>query len=162
MITKECLLLSVFVLLATALFQNPIETKSCNDKDTTKMERFSIVSDSGINERAVLSDSSLSEDSFSDEEIVSRYMAAMINEAARVLDEGIAMRPLDIDVVLLYGYGFPRWRGGPMHTADQRGLETVLADIQRYAEQDDHFWQPAPLLTKLVEQGRNFDSLNHS
>lgn len=100
--------------------------------------------------------------SFSDEEIVSRYMAAMINEAARVLNEGIAMRPLDIDVVLLYGYGFPRWRGGPMHTADQRGLETVLADIQRYAEQDDHFWQPAPLLTKLVEQGRNFDSLNHS
>lgn len=100
--------------------------------------------------------------SFTDDEIVSRYMAAMINEAARVLEEGIARRPLDIDVVLLYGYGFPRWRGGPMHAADQRGLSAVLADIHRYAEEDDHFWQPAPLLTQLVEQERPFDSLNHS
>ncbi|ASJ73137.1 3-hydroxyacyl-CoA dehydrogenase NAD-binding domain-containing protein [Granulosicoccus antarcticus] len=98
---------------------------------------------------------------FTDEEIVSRYMAAMINEGARVLEEGIAQRPLDIDVVLLYGYGFPRWRGGPMHTADQRGLKAVLADIQRFAEEDDHFWQAAPLLEKLVEQDSNFASLNH-
>ena len=97
---------------------------------------------------------------FTDEEIVCRYMAAMVNEGARVLEEGIANRPLDIDVVLLYGYGFPRWRGGPMHAADQRGLESVLADIHRFAEEDDHFWQAAPLLKKLVEQGRNFASLN--
>ena len=99
---------------------------------------------------------------FTDEEIVRRYMAAMVNEAARVLDEGIAQRPLDIDVVLLYGYGFPRWRGGPMHAADQRGLDVILADINRFAEEDDHFWQVAPMLKTLVEQDRDFNSLNIS
>jgi len=97
---------------------------------------------------------------FTDEEIVRRYMAAMVNEAARLLDEGIAQRPSDIDVVLLYGYGFPRWRGGPMHAADERGLDTVLGDINRFSKQDDHFWQPAPLLKQLVEQERPFASLN--
>lgn len=99
---------------------------------------------------------------FTDEEIVCRYMAAMVNEAARELEEGIALRPSDIDVVLLYGYGFPRWRGGPMHAADVLGLDTVLDDINRFAAEDDHFWQPAPLLKKLVEQKSNFASLNNS
>jgi 3-hydroxyacyl-CoA dehydrogenase len=97
---------------------------------------------------------------FSDDEIVRRYMAAMINEAARVLDDGIALRPLDIDVVLLYGYGFPRWRGGPMHTADQMGLSRILSDIQSFALEDEFFWQAAPLLTRLVEEDRDFNSLN--
>ena len=97
---------------------------------------------------------------FSDEEIVRRYMAAMINEAARVVEEGIATRPLDVDVVLLYGYGFPRWRGGPMHTADDIGLAKVLKDIELFAEQDDFFWQPAPLLQRLVAEGRGFSSIN--
>lgn len=97
---------------------------------------------------------------FTDDEIVRRYMAALINEAAKVLEEGIALRPLDIDVVLLYGYGFPRWRGGPMHTADQIGLAKIVADIQSFAMEDDFFWQAAPLLTQLVEQGRDFSSLN--
>ena len=99
---------------------------------------------------------------FTDDEIVARYMAAMVNEGARVLAEGIALRPLDIDVVLLYGYGFPRWRGGPMHAADQRGLDAVLADIHRFAREDDHFWQAAPLLEKLAAQGNNFASLNNT
>ncbi|MFT5893346.1 MAG: 3-hydroxyacyl-CoA dehydrogenase [bacterium] len=97
---------------------------------------------------------------FCDDEIVRRYMAAMINEAARVLEEGIALRPLDIDVVLLYGYGFPRWRGGPMHTADQIGLPGILSDIQSFALEDDYFWQAAPLLTRLVEESLDFNSLN--
>lgn len=97
---------------------------------------------------------------FSDDEIVRRYMAAMINEAARVLEEGIALRPLDIDVVLLYGYGFPRWRGGPMFSADQIGLPKILSDIQSFALEDDYFWQTAPLLTRLVEEKRDFNSLN--
>jgi len=95
-----------------------------------------------------------------DDEIVRRFMSAMINEAAKVVEEGIALRPLDIDVVLMYGYGFPRWRGGPMHTADQNGLSTVLADIQSFALEDDFFWQTAPLLERLVEEGRDFNSLN--
>ena len=95
-----------------------------------------------------------------DQEIVDRYMAAMINEAARELEEGIALRPLDIDVTLLNGYGFPRWRGGPMHYADTVGLEKVLNDIKRLSEEDDCLWQPAPLLERLVAEGKTFADLN--
>ena len=87
-------------------------------------------------------------------------MAAMINEGARVVGEGIALRPLDVDVTLLYGYGFPRFRGGPMHYADYIGLDKVLATIEREARTDDFFWQPAPLLQRLVAEGRDFSSLN--
>ncbi len=98
--------------------------------------------------------------SFTDTEIVARYMAAMINEAARVIEEGIAQRPLDVDVTLLYGYGFPRWRGGPMHYADAEGLGSVLATIRAAAAEDPWFWRPAPLLVRLAAQRANFASLN--
>ncbi|MHC5656115.1 FAD-dependent oxidoreductase [Stappia sp. ICDLI1TA098] len=98
--------------------------------------------------------------SFSQEEIIRRYMAAMINEAARIVDEGIALRPLDVDVTLLFGYAFPRWRGGPMHYADQVGLAKVLADIHEFAKDDDFFWAPSPLLERLVAEGKTFASLN--
>jgi len=97
---------------------------------------------------------------FTPDEIMRRYMAAMINEGAKVLEDGIAMRPLDIDVTALFGYGFPRWRGGPMHWADATGLDKVLADVHAFAQEDAFFWQPAPLLGKLVAQGKNFASLN--
>ncbi len=97
---------------------------------------------------------------FSDEEIVRRYMCAMVNEAARVVGEGIARRPLDVDMTLLFGYGFPRYWGGPMKWADIQGLDKVLADIESFADEDAWFWQPAPLLTDLVAQGRTFDDLN--
>ncbi len=97
---------------------------------------------------------------FSDEAIVRRYLAAMINEAAKVLEEGIALRPLDIDVVLVHGYGFPRHRGGPLHYADTLGLAEVLAEIRRYAEEDPVFWRPAPLLVELAGRGASFASLN--
>ena len=97
---------------------------------------------------------------FTDEEIVRRYMAAMVNESAKVVGEGIARRPLDVDMTLLFGYGFPRYRGGPLKWADIVGLEGLLKDIKSYAEEDDFFWQPAPLLEKLVAEGRTFDDLN--
>ncbi len=97
---------------------------------------------------------------FSDEEIVRRYMAAMVNEAAKVVGEGIARRPLDVDMTLLFGYGFPRYHGGPLKWADLQGLPDLLADIKRYGQEDDYFWQPAPLLEKLVAEGRSFDDLN--
>ena len=97
---------------------------------------------------------------FSDEEIVRRYMTAMVNEAARVVGEGIARRPLDVDVTLLYGYGFPRYRGGPLKWADLQGLAGVLSDIRNWSQEDDYFWQPAPLLEQLVAEGRTFDDLN--
>ena len=65
-----------------------------------------------------------------------RYMAAMINEGANVVHQGIALRPLDVDVTFLYGYGFPRYRGGPMKYADTVGLATILADIREFAKED--------------------------
>jgi 3-hydroxyacyl-CoA dehydrogenase len=86
----------------------------------------------------------------------------MVNEAAKVVDEGIALRPLDVDVTLLYGYGFPRHKGGPLHHADQIGLSSILADIQALSKEEPLFWRPAPLLMKLVAEGRNFASLNQS
>jgi 3-hydroxyacyl-CoA dehydrogenase len=98
--------------------------------------------------------------SFTDEEIVSRYMAAMINEAAKIVEEGIALRPLDVDVTMIAGYGFPRWRGGPMHYADRLGLDTVLAELRRLCAEDAFFWEPSPLLVRLAGDGETFASLN--
>ena len=97
---------------------------------------------------------------FSDAEIVRRYMCAMVNEAAKVVGEGIAKRPLDVDMTLLFGYGFPRYWGGPLKWADIQGLEAVLADMESYAKEDAWFWEPAPLLKQLVADGRTFDDLN--
>ncbi|MFC4297995.1 3-hydroxyacyl-CoA dehydrogenase NAD-binding domain-containing protein [Castellaniella hirudinis] len=99
---------------------------------------------------------------FTQEDIMRRYMAAMINEAANVVHQGIALRPLDVDVAMLYGFGFPRYRGGPLHYADHVGLDVVLADIRAFAAEDPHFWKPSPLLVELVEQGRHFNDLNQS
>ena len=98
--------------------------------------------------------------SFTNEDIMRRYMAAMVNEGANVVREGIALRPLDVDVTFLYGYGFPRFRGGPMKWADMVGLEKILADIREFAKEDALFWKPSPLLVELVEKGENFESLN--
>ncbi|MFM0550808.1 3-hydroxyacyl-CoA dehydrogenase NAD-binding domain-containing protein [Paraburkholderia sediminicola] len=100
--------------------------------------------------------------SFTDEEIMRRYMAAMINEGANVVHERIALRPLDVDVTFLYGYGFPRYRGGPMKYADMVGLPKILADIREFAKEDPLFWKPSPLLVELVERGADFASLNQS
>lgn len=97
---------------------------------------------------------------FSPEEIMRRYMAAMVNEGAKVVQEGIALRPLDVDVTFISGYGFPRHRGGPMKWADMQGLDKILADIKTFEQEDPLFWKPAALLEKLVAQGQNFDSLN--
>ena len=98
--------------------------------------------------------------SFSADEIMRRYMAAMVNEGAKVVAEGIALRPLDVDVTFVAGYGFPRHRGGPMKWADMTGLPQLLADIRAFAQQDPLFWKHAPLLERVVSEGRNFDSLN--
>lgn len=99
---------------------------------------------------------------FDNPEIIRRYMAAMINEGANVVHEGIALRPLDVDITFIHGYGFPRHRGGPLKYADQYGLPQVLTDIREFAEQDPLFWKPSPLLLELVEREANFDSLNHA
>ena len=93
-------------------------------------------------------------------EIVDRYMAAMINEASRVVGEGIAQCPHDVDQTLLFGYGFPKAIGGPMHYADEVGLEKILRDIERFSEEDAWLWQAAPLLKELQASGKNFSHLN--
>ena len=76
------------------------------------------------------------------------------------MGEGIARRPLDVDMTLLFGYGFPRYRGGPLKWADIVGLPELLADMKEYQKEDPYFWQIAPLLEKLVAEGKTFDDLN--
>lgn len=93
---------------------------------------------------------------FPSEEIVERLVFALVDEGARILDEGIASRSSDIDVVYLAGYGFPRFRGGPMHYADTVGLDTVLAALRRFRGEG---WQPAPLLVELANAHKAFASV---
>ena len=95
-----------------------------------------------------------------DEEIVHRLVYALVNEGARILEEGIALRASDIDMVYLTGYGFPLWRGGPMCYADTVGLYNVVQAMKRFARNphdDAKFWQPAPLLQRLADQGKGFN-----
>jgi 3-hydroxyacyl-CoA dehydrogenase len=96
-----------------------------------------------------------------DDEIVERCVLALVNEGARLLDEGIAARASDIDVVYLTGYGFPLHRGGPMLYADMQGLVNVVATMHRFAKNphgDPKFWEPAPLLAKLAAEGKTFNA----
>ncbi|MEE4145342.1 MAG: 3-hydroxyacyl-CoA dehydrogenase NAD-binding domain-containing protein [Halieaceae bacterium] len=97
----------------------------------------------------------------SDEEIVDRLTLALINEGAAIVAEGVAARPGDVDVVYLNGYGFPKWRGGPMFHADSLGLATVVGKLEALqALTSDPCWQPAPLLVTLAQEGRTLASLN--
>lgn len=97
----------------------------------------------------------------SEEEIVERCIYPLINEGAMLLTEGIAAKASDIDVIYVYGYGFPVYRGGPMKYADEVGLDKVLAALQKYqsslGEYGKHWFTPAPLLQKLVEEGKTFN-----
>lgn len=96
----------------------------------------------------------------SDDEILERMMYPMINEGAKILEEGIAARPSDIDVVWLYGYGWPIYRGGPMYWADSVGLKHIADRLSFYAkETNDPSLEPAPLLKKLADEGKTFASL---
>jgi 3-hydroxyacyl-CoA dehydrogenase len=91
----------------------------------------------------------------SEQEILERCLYPLLNEGLRILEEGVALRASDIDVVWTAGYGFPRYRGGPMFYADTIGLPTLLAGMEKYREIfGPMHWQPAPLLVQLVEQGR--------
>jgi 3-hydroxyacyl-CoA dehydrogenase len=98
---------------------------------------------------------------FSDEEILKRCIYPLVNIGAQLLDEGHALRAGDIDTVYVNGYGFPNHVGGPMWFADAQGLASVLTDIQRfYSETGDEAWKPAPLLERLVAEGKTFASLD--
>ena len=101
----------------------------------------------GITRRAITS-----------EEIIERCMYQLVNEGAKLLEEGIALRASDIDVIYANGYGFPRYRGGPMFYADRVGLDKVYAAVSRYYDEFGEAWRPAPLLKKLAEAGETFNS----
>lgn len=95
-----------------------------------------------------------------DQEILERCLYVMVNEGARILEEGIAARALDIDVVWIYGYGFPSFRGGPMFWADQIGLKTVYEAVKRFHDTvGGAQWEPAPLLERLARDGKSFRDL---
>ncbi len=93
---------------------------------------------------------------FSQEEIQRRALTALANEGARILEEGIAARAVDIDMVWLHGYGFPAHQGGPMFWADAQGLGTLRAAIEDFAKEDPQSWRPAPLLERLAKDGKSF------
>ena len=95
---------------------------------------------------------------FEDEEILKRLVYSMINEGAKILEEGIAIRPSDIDVIYVNGYGFPAWRGGPMKYADTVGLATLVADIDAFQAQDGSGWEASELLRRLADEGKTFES----
>jgi 3-hydroxyacyl-CoA dehydrogenase len=92
----------------------------------------------------------------SGEEIVERCIYSMINEGARILEEGYALRPGDIDIIFINGYGFPTYRGGPMWYADRIGLSEIYRRICEFHQQHGKWWEPAPLLKKLAQQGGKF------
>ncbi len=99
--------------------------------------------------------------SVSNQEIVDRCIYALVNEGARILEEGIALRAVDIDITYIYGYGFAAWRGGPMFYADTVGLKNVLSRIEEFKKQHgSDLWSPAPLLKQLAESGATFEAFD--
>jgi 3-hydroxyacyl-CoA dehydrogenase len=94
------------------------------------------------------------------DEIIERSMYSMVNEGARILEEGYALRASDIDTVYLTGYGFPVYRGGPMWYADTVGLKKVYDRVTEFHHQFGELWEPAPLLQRLAAEGRTFASLD--
>jgi 3-hydroxyacyl-CoA dehydrogenase len=97
---------------------------------------------------------------FTEEEIVERTIYALINEGARVLEGGFALRAADIDVVYVNGYGFPAWRGGPMFHADRVGLRRVYERVAAFHREMGDRWTPAPLLERLALEGTTFRELD--
>ncbi len=92
------------------------------------------------------------------EEIIARCIYSVINEGAKELEEGIAIRASDIDVAAVYGYGFPAWRGGPMQYGDEIGLSTVARTVERFHDSQGYWWQPSKLLLDLAGKGRKFSA----
>jgi len=114
------------------------------DTDVNRLVR-DLASQSGIPQRTP-----------SSEEILDRCIFALVNEGARILEEGIALRAVDIDIIYINGYGFPAYRGGPMWYADTVGLPKVYDRIRDFHQQHGALWEPAPLLAQLAKEGKTF------
>ncbi len=106
--------------------------------------------------RSTASAAGIAPRAFADQDIVERAVFALINEGARALEDGLALRASDIDIIYTSGYGFPAWRGGPMFYADRVGLDRVLSRIQAFHAEFGDRWRPAPMLEHLAASGRTF------
>jgi 3-hydroxyacyl-CoA dehydrogenase len=104
-----------------------------------------VAAEQGVERRAI-----------TEEEIIERAQYALINEGAKILEEGIALRAVDIDIIYINGYGYPSWRGGPMWYADAVGLKKVYERVSQFHEEHGELWEPAPLLKRLAEEGKTF------
>jgi len=143
-----------------SIFYNPIADRLCEDGDYGQKTGKGYYAYEGRNAtprpeleeklRIISQEKGIERKPMTDEEIVWRILSAMVNEGAKIVEEGYAQRASDIDVAYAFGYGFPKYRGGPMFYADTIGLPKVLARIREFG------WTPAPLLEKLVSEGRSF------
>jgi len=129
-------------------FKYDEQRRSSSDPEVTQLVR-QWAREGGIPQRQI-----------SSEEIVDRCLYALVNEGARILEEGFALRAVDIDIIYLNGYGFPAYRGGPMWYADTVGLKNVYDRICEFARQHGELWTPAPLLKRLAERGETFAGLH--
>ncbi len=112
--------------------------------------------------RKTAADAGIPQRTFTDEDIVDRCLFALINEGARIVDDGSAERASDIDVIYVNGYGFPAWRGGPMFFADRRGLGDIHQRILAFRQEHGDRWEPAPLVAKLAATGGTFRGLDRA
>ncbi|HZD94575.1 MAG TPA: 3-hydroxyacyl-CoA dehydrogenase NAD-binding domain-containing protein, partial [Candidatus Sulfotelmatobacter sp.] len=110
--------------------------------------------------RKAAAEAGIKQREISKEEIVERLIYALVNEGARILEEGYALRAVDIDIIYINGYGFPAHRGGPMWYADTVGLKKVYERISEFHRQHGELWEPAPLLKRLAEEGKGFADFN--
>jgi 3-hydroxyacyl-CoA dehydrogenase len=104
-----------------------------------------VAAEQGVKRRAI-----------TEEEIIERTQYALINEGAKILEEGIALRAVDIDIIYINGYGYPAWRGGPMWYGDTVGLKKVYERVNQFHKEHGELWEPAPLLKRLAEEGKTF------
>ena len=112
--------------------------------------------------RKTATEAGIPQRTFTDEAIVERCVYALINEGARIVEDGAAQRASDIDVIYTNGYGFPAWRGGPMFYADRTGLAAIHGRIEAFQQELGVRWTPAPLLTRLAESGGTFRELDRA
>ncbi len=108
--------------------------------------------------RKIAAETGIERREIADDEIRDRIVYSLVNEGARILEEGFALRSVDIDIIYLYGYGFPPYRGGPMFYADTVGLDKVLARVEEFHAVHGHWWRPAPLLKELAAAGKTFSA----
>jgi 3-hydroxyacyl-CoA dehydrogenase len=104
----------------------------------------------------VAAEQSIKRRAISEDEVIERTQYALINEGAKILEEGIALRAVDIDIIYINGYGYPAWRGGPMWYADTVGLKKVYDCVLQFHEEHGELWEPAPLLKRLAEESKTF------